>query len=579
MMMKVNRRNLLGQSLRLALTTSLVGYAATPALANIQTLDSSPRSLLLAALNDLPDGVQLRNVDDVLRIYRGRQFTPLWHKHQRPSYTTQAVIKKLSGSASHGLDPNKYYSKLLESWATIAAPANLYHLELLLTDALFSYFDDLAHGNLDSPPKSSGWHLPQTKIDTRVITDQFFAGKLSFGQTVDALQPEHQRYHALLDSLHEHLRVVERGGWTRVPTGPTLRSGDVHPRVALLRRRLAEGGDLPAVKIVDGRGAAPVPTDNLFDWTIAEGLKEFQKRHGLEADSLLGVRTVAELNVSVEQRISQIEVNLNRWRWLPRDPGHSHINVNTAGYDMEVNLDGQSVLKMNVVVGKPKHRTPMFSDTMEYLVVNPSWYVPTSITREIMPKEVSKPGYLERNNFEIIERSNNKPVERWRLSSEELRPSAFVKKYRLRQLPGKSIALGDLKFMMPNRFSIYLHDTNAKSLFAKHRRAYSHGCIRVEHPQQLARVILAADGWSDSDLTALFDRKNTRTVRLKKHLPVHLTYQSSWVDSSEKTHFREDIYDHDAYSIAQLRRYKTEHEAAQALALTSSGITLATNTY
>ena len=578
-MMKVSRRKLLGQSLRLALTTSFIGYAATPAFANIQNLDSNPRSQLLAALNNLPDGVQLGNVDDVLRIYRGRRFTPLWHQHQRPSYTTQAVIKKLAGSASYGLDPNKYYSELLQSWATTAAPANLYHLELLLTDALFSYFDDLAHGNLDSPPKSSGWHLPQTVIDTRVITDPFFTGEQSFAQTVDALQPGHQRYHALLDSLQEHLRVVERGGWTHIPTGPTLRSGDIDPRVALLRRRLAEGGDLPAVKIVDASSATVQPAEDLFDWTIAEGLKEFQKRHGLEADSLLGVRTVTELNIPAEQRISQIEVNLNRWRWLPRDPGHSHINVNTAGYDMEVNLSGQTALTMNVVVGKPKHRTPMFSDTMEYLVVNPSWYVPKSITREIMPKEASKPGYLERNNFEIIERSNNKPVERWRLSSEELRPNAFVKKYRLRQLPGKSNALGDLKFMMPNRFSIYLHDTNAKSLFAKHRRAYSHGCIRVEYPQQLARTILAADGWSESDLTALFDRKNTQTVRLKNNLPVHLTYQSSWVDNSGKVHFREDIYDHDAHSMAELQKYKAEHDAAQALALTSSGITMATNTY
>lgn len=578
-MINVNRRKLLGQSVRLALTSGLLGYAATPVFANIEKRDSSPRSMLLAALNNLPDGVQLRNVDDVLRVYRQRQFTPMWHKHRRPTFTSQAVIKKLSGAANQGLDPSKYYSQLLQSWSTFAAPSNPYHLELLLTDSLFSFFDDLAHGNLDAPPKSNGWHLPQTRINTRDITDSFFSGEGSFRQTVTALQPDHRRYQGLLDALQEHLRVVERGGWTRVPTGPTLRPGDKHPRVELLRRRLAEGGDLPVVKIVEANNANTVQSDDLFDWAITEGLKAFQERHGLEADSLLGARTVAELNVPAEQRISQIEVNLNRWRWLPRDPGHSHIMVNTAGYDMEVNLSGEVAVNMNVVVGKPKHRTPMFSDTMEYLVVNPSWYVPTSIAREIMPKEAAKPGYLERNNFEIIRRSTNKPVERWRLSDDELRPNAFVRKYRLRQLPGKSNALGDLKFMMPNQYSIYLHDTNAKSLFAKNRRAYSHGCIRVEHPQQLARVILAEDGWTESELTALFDRKETRTVRLKRNLPVHLTYQSSWVDNSGRTHFREDIYDHDAHAVAQQESHKSKHENAQKLALASSGITVATNTY
>ena len=140
-------------------------------------------------------------------------------------------------------------------------------------------------------------------------------------------------------------------------------------------------------------------------------------------------------------------------------------------------------------------------------------------------------------------------------------------------------ALGDLKFMMPNEFSIYLHDTNDKALFAKNRRAYSHGCIRVEHPQQLARVILTANGWSESDLVALFDRSNTQTVRLKHNLPVHLTYQSSWVDNAGRTHFREDIYDHDAQALAQREQSRTRHENAQSLALASTGITLATNTY
>lgn len=570
---------MLSQSARFALAAGIAGFTSNSARANIGSVDSSPKAQLFSALNNLPDGVKLRNSDDVLRVYRQRQFTPMWHKHQRPTFTSQAVIKKLAESASFGLDPTKYYSGLLHGWATISEPSSQYHLELLLTDSLFSYFDDLAHGNQDSPAKSDGWHLQQTTINTRALADRFFSGEDSFRQTVASLQPDHRRYHALLQSLQEHWRVVERGGWTRVPTGPTLRAGDRHPRVALLRRRLAESGDLPTVELIENDNGNIAQSDDLFDWAVTEGLKTFQQRHGLEADALLGARTVAELNVPAEKRISQIEVNIDRWRWLPRDPGHSHIMVNTAGYDMEVNISGETALTMNVIVGKPKHRTPLFTDTMEYLVVNPSWYVPTSIARKIAPKEAASPGYLKRNKFEVIQRSTNKPVEHWRLSSDELRPNTFVKRYRLRQLPGKSNALGDLKFMMPNEFSIYLHDTNDKSLFAKNRRAYSHGCIRVEHPQQLARVILTANGWSESDLVALFNRSNTQTVRLKHNLPVHLTYQSSWVDNAGRTHFREDIYDHDAQAVAQRERSRTKHENAQSLALASTGITLATNTY
>ena len=245
---------------------------------------------------------------------------------------------------------------------------------------------------------------------------------------------------------------------------------------------------------------------------------------------------------------------------------------------MDVHLNHNHVTTMNVVVGKPKHRTPIFSDVMEYLVFRPSWHVPKSITRdELLPRERANPGYLENKNFVAVSLSSNQSVPISTLAREDLETAEFTSRYRLRQKPGDTNALGSIKFMLPNQYSIYLHDTNAKSLFGKTSRAFSHGCIRLEDPEALARTLLSSDGQDADRIEDILQSSATKTVKLSKHIPVHMTYQTAWVDETGKTQFRKDIYDHDRYAISKYQRQRPVQAQKETRLLAQSGIVVSTS--
>ena len=371
------------------------------------------------------------------------------------------------------------------------------------------------------------------------------------------LAPADPGYDALRARLGAFRRLAAAGGWAEAtPKVRVLRPGDRGPAVAALRARLIELGDAPqpaplrmaAAGDADPAAAASAAAAATFDPGLEEAVKRFQRRHGLNADGVPGRRTFAAMRADADWRLRQIAVNLERMRWMNRDLGERRIIVNQADYTMQVFFGDQVVQQMRVVIGKArKHRTPEFSDTMTHMVVSPSWNVPKSIaTKEILPELRANPAYLQEKNMTLIP-TGGEPVpadpflEDWERFSEGYFP------FRIKQAPGAGNALGRVKFMFPNNFAIYLHDTPSRHLFAKDGRAFSHGCVRVEKPLDLAHLLLSGQSSDPEGLFSRLERKGEETwVKIREPLEVHLTYRTVWVDAETgEDHFRADVYGRD----------------------------------
>lgn len=335
---------------------------------------------------------------------------------------------------------------------------------------------------------------------------------------LDQLSPPWPQYVRLLAARGRYAALVAQGGWPVTLSGPASREGDSAADVVLLRARLATEGYLLSTETLDRR----------FDADLAAALRRFQHNHDLEADAVLGPETRAALNVSASERLAQIEANLERWRWLPRNLPPDRIEVDIAAADATLFRAGSPVLRMRTVVGDARHRTPMFVSRVEAVIFNPPWNVPTSIARtEILPRLRRDPGYLARNNFTY---------------------SAG----RLVQRPGPDSALGVLKFDLPSPFGVYLHDTPAKAAFALRNRALSHGCMRLEKPRELATALLQPQGGSSAGVEAAIAARRTTRVAIRRPVPLYVLYWTAVVDDAGEAMFRRDVYGWDGKLAAAL---------------------------
>lgn len=280
----------------------------------------------------------------------------------------------------------------------------------------------------------------------------------------------------------------------------------------------------------------------------------FQSRHGLAADGVVGAKTLAAMNVPLEMRVQQLEANLERWRWLPRELGERHVRVNIPGFQLEVRDAGRVVLDMKVVVGRRVRSTPVMSDTIRYLVLNPTWDVPPNLAvQDKLPEIRKNPGYFTEQGIQVLHGwgSDERAIDPTTVDWQAVTPKGFP--YHLRQTPGSKNALGRVKFMFPNRWNIYIHDTPSRELFANPERAASSGCIRAERPVDLAAVLLeGAPDWTREALEAAIATGRTRTVTLPTPVPVHVEYWTGWVDDEGHVQWRTDIYDRDKALIAAL---------------------------
>lgn len=499
----------------------------------------------------------------VQQIYADREFRPLWTTNGKPREETRQLVAALCGAEREGLRPGDYELADLEKAVKRAyagkekpKPAVLASLDLELTARFLEYGADLLVGRLAPSSVDSGWFIRARRSGADSVLRAAARGG-SFAGMMAPLRPKRADYDELLRALADYRRIQDRGGWPTVPAGKGLVRGSKGHGAEVLRKRLDSSGDL-----AQGSGAAMA-----YDNAVAGAVARFQRRHGIPIDSAVTPATLLALNTPVEYWIRQIEINLERYRWLPSEFGDKYILVNIPDYHLFAFDRGKRALDMRVIVGDEYgNATPVFADSMSYLVFRPRWYVPRRIlVDEVIPQVQRNIYYLAANNFEVVDTTRRSTVldplsiDWW--SVDTAKPA-----FRVRQKSGTANSLGLVKFMFPNQFSIYLHDTPAGWLFQQQRRALSHGCVRVERPVELADFVLAGqDGWNDSTIAAAMhagaslhapgaasqDTTGEQTVRLQHEVPVYILYLTAYVQDGV-LNFRGDPYGKDAQAQARL---------------------------
>jgi murein L,D-transpeptidase YcbB/YkuD len=480
----------------------------------------------------------------VASLYERRGFAPLWSEPAR----ARSLLEAIEASATHGLDPRDYHA---ERFAAPAAPEGndadrvraAAQRELLATDALVRLAYHLYFGKADPRSISGAWNFARTfdGVDPAAAVAELLAAR-DPAAALEGLAPKLPVYRELRNAL-ARLRAVERaGGWPQIAPGAKLEPGATGTRVAQLRARLQAGGDL-------AEGDAP----HVFDATLEAAVRRFQSRHGLEADGIVGRATLAALNAGVAERIAQVRANLERLRWVARELAGDYLLVDIAGFTAQLWRNDALVWSARVVVGKPFRTTPEFRARMKYLVLNPEWNVPPTILREdVLPKVIANPAYLERHQMRVLDAGGQR-IDPAAIDWSQYRTNPRAFPYQIVQAPGGDNPLGAIKFMFPNEHSVYLHDTPARALFERTARAFSSGCIRVERPLELARLLLDDPvRWSDDRLREAVASGRTQTVPVRLTVPVLLLYFTATVDADGTLRFRPDLYGRDKAIVAAL---------------------------
>jgi L,D-transpeptidase YcbB len=494
---------------------------------------------------------------DVLpAFYRARDFRPAWIDDRLALTEAASFLAALRLVSEDGLDPENYHLAALESLlAEIKAvngkrsrkirPEALVDLEMLLTDAFLLCGSQLVHGQVNPETFQSEWFIKGRVEDLAAVLEKGLADKDIPG-ALDSLRPNHAVYRGLLRAFRNIRIAAGAGGWPAFPPGPKLKKGERNARVEALRDCLEAMGDLETSEC--GERA-------FFDDGLEDGVKAFQRRHGLEPDGAVGAGTAAALNVPAAERLTQILANLERWRWITQDLGKKYILINVADFRVGVFENGREVLSMPAIVGTPYRRTPEFSGKMAYIEINPTWTVPPKLVREdILPKVRQNPGYLKEKGIRVFRDWNEGAPEIDVEGVDWSQINADTISFKFRQDPGPRNSLGRIVFMFPNKFDVYLHDTPDRGLFAQAVRDLSSGCIRIEKPVDLAEYILRDDpNWNREKILAAMAGTTTQVIRLWNHVGVHLLYWTAWL-ADGRVQFRGDIYLRDAALYAALRQ-------------------------
>jgi murein L,D-transpeptidase YcbB/YkuD len=520
------------------------------AAAGAQPVEPSVQQLLIEQVTRIEAG-EIVSVGDseiasrilLPAIYRAHDYAPLWHNPR----SVEQLLAAIRTSDLDGLDPADYNLDTLEALLQQrrdGVPDNTLAsgLDLLLTDSLVRLGYHLSIGKVDPEALDPDWNMTRYIEDMDTLVQQADAVESgSVDLLLQSLRPQLPAYRRLQTALAQYRELQARGGWQPVAPGETLKPGMSGERVAALRRRLLVTGDMQP-------GAGDPST---FDTALEAGVRAFQLRHGLDDDGIVGKSTLAALNVPVEDRIDQIRANLERARWVLHDLPETFILVDIAGFLVTYTRDGEVVWKTRAQVGRPYRKTPVFRARMTYLEVNPTWTVPPTILREdVLPAIKRDPSHLARKNMQVIDYDGN-PVDITTIEWQRYTGRNFP--YLIRQGAGPENALGRIKFMFPNKHIVYLHDTPSKSLFGKTTRAFSSGCIRIEHPYELAGLLLEGDpDWDKEKVIAAVDSLDTRIINLRQPVSVILFYWTVGFTPEGRIIFKQDLYERDPAIIRGL---------------------------
>jgi murein L,D-transpeptidase YcbB/YkuD len=485
-------------------------------------------------------GEKFHSIEYVSNLYAKNDYMPFWTE---PEYVEDA-INGIRSSYEDGLQTVDYHLEaILELQDEIASDKGdkeekaekTAELDLLLTDGVIFYADHLLYGKIDPVLLVPTFNFEFAPIpDLTPSTFAQYITKHEICSRLNELRPGLFLYDTLLKTLAQYREIAAKGGWHSLPAGGKIEPGERNSRIPAIRKRLLVTGELSEPDSV---------TSDHYDKELEKDIRAFQASHALDPDGVIGAGTFRELNIPVEDRINAIRVNLERIRWVSSNLPTDYIIVNIAAFWLVMVKDNQVVHYTTVVVGKPLNMTPIFRDKMRYIEFNPTWTQPTSIVKnETIPKLKKDSTYLEKNHMVLLDTKGNL-VPTSDLDMKSLSASRFP--YIVRQEPGPWNALGEVKFMFPNKYDIYLHDTPSKSLFGKSSRAFSHGCIRVNNPMDLAEKLLAGTEYNRKKIDQIVSTHITTRVNLPKPMDILLLYWTCGIDRNKKLFFVPDIYDRD----------------------------------
>ncbi len=483
-------------------------------------------------------------------IYTKRLYLPNWQNRKN----REDALLSLENSWIDGLEPGDYHLDAIHQLrnridsADFPSPADAAVFDILLTDGLMLYSSHLIKGKIDPKTLDVSWNFGRRDIPRdaeKIFGDAIDSNKIC--EALYALRPQHQMYQRFIDERIRYQRLMEDGGWNTVSISRTVKPGEKSQALMSLYKRLIATSDMTD---------SITKIDSVYSGELVEGIKHFQSRHGLEPDGVIGKNTIEALNVPVESRIRQISVNMERMRWFISDFSKDMVLINIAGYSLFLYRDSVRQFQTKVMVGTYYNQTPVLKSKLNYLVLNPSWSVPYSIaTKEILPKLKEDSTYLANKNM-ILLNTQGKTVDPSTIDWKTVSGNNLI--YTVKQNPGPGNALGKVKFIFPNNYSVYLHDTPSRYLFAREERAFSHGCIRVQSPLSFAELLLQDKNWDMEKILAAIDKGEEKTVHLKKPIDVFLLYWTSGFLDSGEIYFIRDVYNRDQKIYEGLKNHNWE---------------------